>query len=402
MNILYLCDEYPPVKTGGIGIVTKVVAEAMAWRGHGVYVVSGRPVGHGLAHEVVENGVTVFRLTYFKALYPLGLLPDKWKDKAILLLKKIGIMRILAEQAQRQSNQFVKILIREKLIDVVEKPDYTILSKYFSTPVKFASYGIPTVIRVHGALSFLSYYKTGIITSVQRQNDIDNYLSGDRICAVSNFSKEFVQQILGVKRDIDVIYNPLENSYIQLSCKTQQQSHNVVFVGKIIETKGAFSLIRAFNLIADKYPEIRLVMIGRGDVEKARTLLDERYRDRVDFTGYVVRKEVKQLITDSLFCVIPSYFENFSMAAMEVMACGKPLIYTERASGPELIRHKVNGMLVDPTNSEAISVAMSFLLDHPDACRTMGENALRTISESFSEEVIVDRLEAYYKQLIRE
>lgn len=45
MNILYLCDEYPPAKTGGIGTVTKVVAEAMVQKGHTVYVLSGRPRG---------------------------------------------------------------------------------------------------------------------------------------------------------------------------------------------------------------------------------------------------------------------------------------------------------------------------------------------------------------------
>ena len=43
MNILYLCDEYPPAKTGEIGTVTKVVAEAMVQKGHTVYVLSGRP-----------------------------------------------------------------------------------------------------------------------------------------------------------------------------------------------------------------------------------------------------------------------------------------------------------------------------------------------------------------------
>ena len=68
---------------------------------------------------------------------------------------------------------------------------------------------------MHGAPSFISYYKTGYIANVQRTNDINNYLSADRICAVSEFSKNFVQNILQVDKKIDVIYNPLENKYLQ-------------------------------------------------------------------------------------------------------------------------------------------------------------------------------------------
>lgn len=78
-------------------------------------------------------------------------------------------------------------------------------------------------------------------------------------------------------------------------------------------------------------------MIGGGKIRAAQSLIDDQYRGRIKFTGYLSREEIKQKISSSLFCAIPSYFENFSLAAMEVMACGKALIYTNRASGPELI-----------------------------------------------------------------
>lgn len=68
--------------------------------------------------------------------------------------------------------------------------------------------------------------KTGYITNVQRTNDINNYLSADRICAVSEFSKNFVQNILQVDKKIDVIYNPLENKYLQMACSTSRSQYN--------------------------------------------------------------------------------------------------------------------------------------------------------------------------------
>ena len=384
MNILYLCDEYPPAKTGGIGTVTKVVAEAMVQKGHTVYVLSGRPAGHALPYETSINGVIVYRLTYFKILLPLFKMPERYKNIAINILRKVGAMHFFAKKAQRQNDRFAKSLIRSKNIEIIEKPDYSILSKYFIRPIRFIHYGIPTIIRVHGAPSFISYYKTGYIANVQRTNDINNYLSADRICAVSEFSKNFVQNILQVDKKIDVIYNPLENKYLQMACSTSR-SNTIVFLGKIIETKGAFSLIKAFCSIASKYPNINLIMIGGGKIRAAQSLS---------------REEIKQKISSSLFCAIPSYFENFSLAAMEVMACGKALIYTNRASGPELINDKVNGLLVDPENVCQIASAIEFLLNNLEQCQQMGLEAQKTILHTFSENVVMEQIENYYKSCI--
>lgn len=98
MNILYLCDEYPPAKTGGIGTVTKVVAEAMVQKGHTVYVLSGRPAGHALPYETSINGVIVYRLTYFKILLPLFKMPERYKNIAINILRKVGAMLFLQKK----------------------------------------------------------------------------------------------------------------------------------------------------------------------------------------------------------------------------------------------------------------------------------------------------------------
>ena len=65
MNILFSCDEYPPVKSGGIGTVTKIVAEELARRGHRVYVVSGVLPEVTLPAYTIDNGVRIYRLSYF-------------------------------------------------------------------------------------------------------------------------------------------------------------------------------------------------------------------------------------------------------------------------------------------------------------------------------------------------
>lgn len=399
MNLLYLCDEYPPVQTGGIGTVTRIVAEAMSRHGHNVYVVSGRPEGHGLPPQTVINGVTVYRLTYFSELRWLRFFSGKFRKYALILLTATGVMHKAAKNAMRTNFRFVENLIQEKRIDLIEIPDYSILSKYFIRRIRFPKYEIPTVARVHGARSFLSYYRRGRISATERANDLALYASADRICAVSCFSRRFCNDILGVPQPVDVIYNPLDNDFMKLSPQTRP-TRNIVFLGKIVEAKGVFSLIEAFNRIAQKFPDVRLVMIGRGETEKALSTVAEPFRDRVEFTGYKSRNEIKRLVSESLFTVIPTYFENFSMAALEVMACRKALIYTKRASGPELIDDGVNGILVEPTDAGQIASAMTRLLENPVLCRTMGEKAFETIRTRFTEDVIANRLETYYKETV--
>lgn len=184
-----------------------------------------------------------------------------------------------------------------------------------------------------------------------------------------------------------------------MACSTSR-SNTIVFLGKIIETKGAFSLIKAFCSIASKYPNINLIMIGGGKIRAAQSFIDDQYRERIKFTGYLSREEIKQKISTALFCAIPSYFENFSLAAMEVMACGKALIYTNRASGPELINDKVNGLLVDPENVCQIASAIEFLLNNLEQCQQMGLEAQKTILHTFSENVVMEQIENYYKSCI--
>lgn len=401
MNILFSCDEYPPAKTGGIGTVTKTVAEGMALRGHNVYVVSGRLPGHGFPAIDIINGVTVYRITYFKSLGVL--VHNKWTST---VLSKMGILAKLAENEIIRTHEFIERLVSEHKIDLVELPDYNILTKYYNTDrfIPFKPFSVKTLARVHGSKSFLSYYKTGKISPVGRRNDSDFFNKVDGISSVSRFSADFLHDKLGINRPVEVIYNPFNVSVL---CRTStkdgfagQYIPYVLFSGKVIETKGAFSLIKAFGLFSEKHPEYKLLLAGNGDMETARQMLNDDIKDKVVFLGYVPHSELMNYIRASAFCVIPSYYENFSMAALEIMGMGKALIYTRETSGPEIITDGIDGMLADPRNLNEINEKMCFLAEHADIRVSMGEKAADKIAENFSEQAIMAELEDFYARMI--
>lgn len=401
MNILFSCDEYPPAKTGGIGSATKTVAEGLARKGHNVYVVSGR-LDCSLPEVAVINGVTIYRLYLMQKIS--WLFTDK--NIAIKLHNiaiRFGWLASYAIREYKRKQKFIERIIQEKHIDVVELTDYTLLSKYYASTkeLSFEKISVPTVARVHGSMSFLRYYRDGYVNPVMKANDKHFFESVDKILSVSKFAADFVNEQLGVTAKCDVIYNPLVNTFATLSKDINvEREKSIVFLGKIIKTKGAFNLLDAFNFFSEKFPEYKLVMIGGGDIKKGKSLVADHARDKVCFTGYLKPAEIAMYLKSTAFCVIPTFFENFSVAALEVMGCENILVYTTTSSGPEVIEDGVDGFLVNPYDVDAICKKMEYIAGNLDNLIGIREVAAQKVKDNFSEKVIINKLDDYYKQMI--
>lgn len=393
MNILYYCDEYPPARNGGIGSVVKIVAEEMCRLGHKVIVV-GKYLDRD-DKETIEtiNGVTVIRWhkgKYNSPIFRLKCLFGRWNDnyrKPQLVLFK--------------TQHLLKEVIDRYGIDIVEVPDYVDdFFHYDSLRSPVWDIPIPKLIRVHGSVSFLNYYLTRTKNEEKIRQDQDFFRQSNAICAVSSFSKEYVQKYICLERVVDVIYNPIESHWFN-SFSDNSASRTILFFGKIAEMKGAYSLIKAFNLIAMEFPGIRLKLIGNGDLDSAKRLVDHSISDRVLFSGFIPKDLIKEEIDNALFCVLPSYFENFSMAALEVLARNRALIYTSRTSGPELIKDMENGILVDPEDIEGLADKMKLLLSDISLRNYLAKRGHDSCKQRFSTDVIIPQLEKYYEGLIR-
>lgn len=392
MNILYYCDEYPPARNGGIGTVVKLVAEAMAKRGHRVIVAGTYWEGEGKKTVEKINGVTVIR--WHKGSYDtIGV--------RVCNLVKVG-QRSKTTKTQRILNRTQSLLedvIKKHRIDVLEMPDYVdgfIHNDGIVFPVR--RFSVPMIVRVHGSVSFLFHHVEGVENEEKTKQDRSVFDQANAICAVSEFSKRYVEERLCFNKPIDVIYNPIEASAFE--SPKESEGHNILFFGKIAEMKGVFSLIKAFNIVAEKNLQVRLRLVGSGDIEGARRLVNPQFADRVDFVGFVPHERIADEIDAALFCVLPSYFENFSMAALEVLVRRKALIYTQMASGKELIDDGENGFLVDPNDVGQIAEKMELLLSDVGLRHRLAENGCEMCRSRFSTETIIPKMEQYYQSVI--
>lgn len=401
MNILFSCDEYPPAKTGGIGNATKTVAEALALRGHKIYVVSGR-LDKSLPEIAIINGVTIYRMYLMQKVSWL-FRPNRICSILHNWVIRMGLLANYSISEYYRKQHYIEQIVKNNDIQIVELPDYTILSKYYASSklVSYERLSVPTIARVHGSISFLKFYRDRKINSVTRINDKEFFESVDRILSVSHFAANFVKEELGVNKLCDVIYNPLVSSFLDLASSIQiNRSKNIVFLGKIIPTKGAFNLIKAFNKFSIEFSDYNLIMIGGGQIDECKSLVDNDKKKKVYFTGYLNPREIAEYLKSAAFCVIPSFFENFSVAALEVMGFGNILIYTKESSGPELINDGVDGFLVNPYDINDIVDKMIYVANNIENLEIIRNNAKNKIEACFSEEKIINQLENYYINLI--
>jgi glycosyltransferase involved in cell wall biosynthesis len=392
MNILYLCDEYPPCQHGGIGTVTQNLARELVLKGHKVYVCGFYPYYRKSCYLEDDLGVNVFRHFY--------------GNKILLILsrhKYFGKILNIAGEFNAYT-KFLKDFIIKNKIEIIEIPDFNEVFRYSGPQfINFPEFGIPSVIKVHGNYSFLSHINKGYYYN-ESIYEKENYLiqNSDKVLAISEFAKKVVKDIFKYSKDIKVIYNGISLSK-QVRYKENSESKTVIFAGKLTEEKGVLSLIKAWKEVITEIPSARLSFYGKCGVEilgKINKLISDKTFETIELKGYVNRDILIEKYKSATCAIFPSYVESFGMTALESMITGCPTIFTKRGAGYELIRDGINGLLVDPDNTSEIANAIKFMLINRSEAIKMGEKGAQTIKERFNiSKIAEDHIELYNEVL---
>ena len=390
MNILFNCSEYPPTRNGGIGSVTKIVAEELASRGHHVYVVGNYPELSKRIQEDVINGVTVIRYNvsfikgYLRNIYPY--------------LNKLYIIKPLIQWELNSYEREINRIIKERNIDVLELTDYYGFNRY-NCKLRYSCFSVPVVLRVHGSITFMKDIE-GKDTKYSLVNDNRHFQRAQYLSSVSLFSQKYVERRFNTTyfKEKKVIYNPIEDRFINYNMPSS--SKVIIYVGRLTENKGAYSTIKAFNKLVEQFPDWELRMLGIGDQDAAARLLTEVSKTRVKFLGFCTRDVLEREIVNASFACVPSYFENFSMVPLEIMAKARCIIYTNKTSGAEIVEDGEDGYAVAPDDIDAIAKCMTTLVSGQEIRNTFAEKAYHKIKERFSASIIVSEMEDFYKSVI--
>lgn len=366
MKICFVCNEYPPVPSGGIGVFVKTLAEALANAGVKVFVIG---FGRKENRPVTLNGVEVHWLW----------LPN-------LLYRKInigGYPYSLAYMIKRHYLSFrLNRLVRKEKIDLVEGYD-------FSGPLACKP-PAPFVVRLHGSVTVLRNGEGQPLNIAP----LDKYFEkkqvnmADKVAAVSNFVGEATNQVMRLDRPYTVIYNCVDTSKFHPQ-NVPPAPKNILFVGNMMWRKGVFDLINAMPFIINKHPDARLRIVGgasgahQEQLDHALHAVGEDVKNQIDILGKIPHDELPAMINQASVFVFPSRVEAFGLTCAEAMACGRPVVATSLASGPELVEDGVSGLLADPRDPEDLAAKICTVLDNPKYGEQLGIAARQRALDRF-------------------
>jgi glycosyltransferase involved in cell wall biosynthesis len=174
-----------------------------------------------------------------------------------------------------------------------------------------------------------------------------------------------------------------------------------LFVGRLVREKGILDLLDAMELAPDVSvgvagPELPTERDGVGRVVRTRAAVPP-LAGRVELMGMLDRQEMRAAHGRTDFLVLPSYREGVPRSIIEGMASGLPAVVTDVRGCREVVRHGHNGFVVPPGEPAALARALQAMADLSDPeYRAMSQAAYTTVSESFRESAVYDRLVQIY------
>ncbi len=376
MKICFVCCEYPPAPHGGIGSMTQVLGRALVAAGHEVRVIGIYPSLDGLAEAEDDGGIGVYRLQR-----PGGRFG--WTRGRRLLFERI------ARWVERGET------------DLVEVPDWE------GYAACWPSLAAPVVTRLHGSITYFTREMEEPLDWPAYCLEAASFHRADYCCSTSAYTAYRTARLFGSRlRPVSVLFNPVD-----VPVETPPWSRDcrrVVYAGTLTAKKGVVSLIRSWPRVALSRPDAELHLFGKDagapDGGPMRdllvSLLPEECAVSVHFHGHCNRERLQSEFRACRLAVFPSFAEAFSLAPMEAMAEGCPVICSARCSGPELIEHGVNGLLIDPGSPAQIGDAILRLLNDDAGCERLGAAGRRTVADRFSSGVIAARNEEFYRACV--
>lgn len=204
--------------------------------------------------------------------------------------------------------------------------------------------GRKQILTIHKSLKQADKQK-GLIKKVLAKIIRKFYLNACKIIAVSNGIKEELIKYVGINsQKIITIYNPCNIKEIIKKSKEKPElkiDDYILNIGRLEDQKGQWHLIRAFKEVNKEFPNLKLVIIGRGSLSKYLKKLSIN----LGLSDNVIILEKKfnnifPIIRNAKFIVLSSLFEGFSNIIVEALSLGKPVVSTNCFYGPAEIMGK--------------------------------------------------------------
>jgi len=264
---------------------------------------------------------------------------------------------------------------------------------------------VPTVITIHD-LAFIRFPRT-FRAHNRTYLDLATRTSARRaarILTVSEHTRREVIGLLGVPPERVVVTYDAARAHFQppdpaaleaFRVRRGLPEHYLLYVGTLEPRKNLTTLLDAYSQVA-RVSQVPL-LVGGGKGWLYRPVFERLealgLRDRVHFVGYLEEEELPLWYAAATVFVFPSLYEGFGMPPLEAMACGTPVVTSDRSSLPEVVGEA--GVMVSPTDADALAAALLQVLRDADLRADLRERGLRQ-ARQFSWRTTAERTLAAY------
>jgi glycosyltransferase involved in cell wall biosynthesis len=312
-----------------------------------------------------------------------------------------------------RSRQLFNRLYRDRKVDIIHELNPIVKGLSFS----FLGTEVPVVLgpfhpqwpddaevlpyrRPAAAASASFFSKTSlkhlVFSQQQRQADALLLSTQAALTTLGNVS-ENTDKAYDLPPGVDDIFFSPNSSEVNSAPETP----TILFLANLEVRKGIFTLLDAFEHVAEVLPSCRLIIAGSG------TQLDQTQQrvsrmscqSQITLLGKIERTQIPETMRQCTVYCLPSYGEPFGLTALEAMACGKPIVVTN-AGGLAYLIPEQGGYRVPPRNSQALAEALLKILSTPELQIQMGYYNRKLVERVYSWERVIEKLESIYYKLI--
>lgn len=386
MKILIAADLHWPT-INGVATFSRNLAKGLADRGHEVVVIA--PSQTGRAYEEWDGNYLVKRT--MSVPFPF------YQNFRISLAPQMEIRKIFQE--------FKPDLVHLQMCLTIGNATQRYALKY-NVPIVATNHAIPDNLLdnlrlLAPASRPISYVMTEY--GVRFHSKV-NYVTLPTQSAIDIFGEERLSvPVEAVSNGIDLSKftpsKPSDEIYQKFSIPKEETI--IGYVGRIDVEKHLYVLVDAFEKVHKHNKNLHMMIVGSGtDLERLKNRVYEKHLAKhVTFTGRVTDEEIVELhkVTD-IFCM-PSPAELQSIATLEAMASGKPVVAVDVGPLKELCQHERNGLLSEKDNVAEFAANIAKLVEDTALRKEFAKESL-AIAKTHDIEHTLDRFEAIYDQVL--
>ncbi|GAA0599958.1 N-acetyl-alpha-D-glucosaminyl L-malate synthase BshA [Virgibacillus siamensis] len=303
------------------------------------------------------------------------------------------------------------LAMANKMAEVIDQEKLDILHVHYAMPhaicailaKDIAKHDVKIVTTLHGTDITVLGYDHSLKKMIRHGIE-----KSDAVTAVSQSLVNQTKEMLGVEKNIQVIYNFVnEDNYVKSEHPSIKQHYGIKEDEKVIihisnfrKVKRVQDVIYTFDKI-QQHLKAKLVLVGDGPEYSDAVQLTKQLgiQNKVLFPGK--QKNVSDLLSISDLKLLLSEKESFGLVLLEAMSCEVPCIGTTIGGIPEVIDHGNSGYLVEVGDTQAAAAYAINLLSDDALLERFSKNALDRARSCFSSLDIVNQYSALYDEILK-